>query len=133
MRMTYRKLLAVFLAAVVLAACATLPEQRPDDEALRDAAENYWRLILSADYERTYALEDRQDLPPFKDYLDKVKAMTKFRIVGHSIGKVSIEGNEGTVGVEMNVMAPGLQTPVKQFFNDRWRYTKGKWLHVLFK
>ncbi len=134
MRRSCRDLLAVFFLAALLGSCATtIQEQRADAESLRTAAENYWNLRLTEDYERTYALEDRQDLPPFKDYRNKVSAMMRLKIVAHSIEKVDVEGNEGTVGVEVSVRLPGPQTPVGQFFSDRWTYKDGKWLHVLHK
>ena len=131
MRTWCQGLLALLLLAAFLGSCATIPEQRPDNESLRIVAENYWRLRMADDYERTYVLEGREDLPPFKDYLDKVRAMKKFTIVSYSIGKVSVDGTAGTVEVELNIMLPAQPKPIKQIVYDRWTYKEGKWLHLL--
>jgi hypothetical protein len=131
MRREYQVLLAVVFLTAFVASCATVPEQKPDNESLRVAAESYWQARMNDDYKRTYALEEREGLPPFEEYLDKVRAMKRLNIESLTVGKVRVDGTSGEVEIDMKVMLPGMSAPLKQFFNDRWIYKRDRWRHLL--
>ncbi len=121
----------IFLCILLFAGCATTPTKADIEQSLRERAEAYWKLRMADKYEETYEMEYKEGLPPFAEYLDKVRAMKKIHIVGHSIKSIKTDGQNGTVEVEIRFILPITTKPFKQTLPDLWVYERGKWRHQL--
>lgn len=127
---------AFFLALLVVMTlcffngCATIPKAEDPKASLRSAAGEYWKLRMEDKYEDTYKMEDREGLPPFEYYRQKVLLMKKFSILSYSVKDVSIDGDKGTVTVQFDVMFPNIPKALPQILYDAWVLRNGKWRHV---
>ncbi|HUO76579.1 MAG TPA: hypothetical protein VMU21_03290 [Thermodesulfovibrionales bacterium] len=110
--------------------CATIPEQGDLKASLKESAEKYWKMRMDEKYEDTYKMEDKEGLPPFEAYLQKVKAMRRFAVAKYTITNESVEGEKGTVTVYLEVMLSAPR-PIPSGFGDAWIYRNGRWRHVL--
>lgn len=100
------------------------------NEALKNAATNYWKLRMEDRYEETYKMEDKEGLPPFQNYIFTASAMKKFNVVSHTIRDVHAEKNSGTVTVEISFIMPPVSKPFKKIIEDKWVYSGGEWRHI---
>lgn len=123
---------ALILLIALLPGCATtMPTQEEMQKSLLTTAELYWKLRMQENYEAIYKMEDSEDLPPFAQYVGKVRAMRRLYIVSHEVTKAVAEGDKGTVDLDFQLMLPQVSKPVRQPLREQWVFKKGKWLHKL--
>jgi hypothetical protein len=121
-------IVAVF--AVLFLGCATMPKEADLKEALKTAADRYWKLRLDEKAEDTYKMEVEQGLPPFEKYRQLATAMKKLDITSISVKAVSVKGDKGDVDLEWSYMLPKVPKPFHQIIKDRWIYKDGRWQHL---
>lgn len=120
----------VLCLVLLFSGCATVHTENDLRESLREGAMAYWKLRMADKYEETYQMESGEGLLPFIEYLDRVRAMKKFNIVSHSVKGIKIDGQKGTVEVEISFLMPVTTKPFKQVLWDEWRYEGGRWRHL---
>lgn len=116
---------------IIMSGCATIPKEADLRESLRTAAVDYWKLRMAGEYEKTYAMEDREGLSLFKDYVPKAMAIKRMNIISHSIKDINIEGTKGFVDVEFSFTLPPVSKPFKEVIKDQWIFRNGKWFHIM--
>ncbi len=131
MKSESRRLILVSLlcALVLLPACATVGKESDPAGSLSTIAAEYWKMRMEDKYEKTYAMEDREGLPPFEEYRNRVMAMKRIYIVSHRIKDVKTEGSGGTVEVEFSFLLAQTTKPFHQIVTDLWIYRGGEWRH----
>ncbi|MCX7914496.1 MAG: hypothetical protein N2511_07925 [Thermodesulfovibrionales bacterium] len=122
-----------FLSFSVFLSCASVSQKAIKDptELLKETATDYWRLRMADRYEDTYKMEYKEGLPPYSEYLNQVKAIKRFSIVGHSLKNFSVENEKGVVDIEFSFILPPVTKPLTQTIKDEWIYVNGKWYHKL--
>lgn len=121
----------VIIVLLVTAGCASAPKTLDPQNSLRHSAELYWKLRMADRYEETYKMEKSEGLPPYSEYLNKVKGMKRLNIDSCTVRDVQVEDGKGTVEVEVALRLPEVRKPVSQTIKDRWIYREGEWLHEL--
>jgi hypothetical protein len=126
--------LLLVLTLLFAAGCATIPKAEDMSASLRNIAEDYWNKRMEEKYEDTYRMEEKEGLPSFENYRNKVMRMKKIEIKSHSVRDLSVTGDKGTVNVQFDMKPPGLPFAIKsipQIIKDSWVFKNGKWRHIL--
>ncbi len=127
-----REWIFIFCIVPLLWSCATIHTEPVTGETLREKAETYWKLREEKKYDAAYKMEDTEGLPPFADYLGKVREMKKVVIQSRTVKDAAVlDDGKGIVNLQLTYLLPPVSKPFTQITKDHWVYRNGAWLHVL--
>jgi hypothetical protein len=110
--------------------CASAQKRSDQNASLGDLAEQYWtKRLVEKDYKFTYDMELEKGSLSFSEYLQKVKAGEKFKVLSVKIREVTIEDDRGIIYLIVECIMPFLPKGYNQMLQDLWLYRSNKWKH----
>lgn len=124
----------LFFCLILLFIYACESKMADPEGTLRKQAEQYWtERLINKDYEYTYKEEFKDGLPPFSEYEKSLKFVTKFGVSSVRVEKIKIEGDQGTVTLQVACQLPRVPKAVDVPLGDRWVMKGNQWKHILEK
>ncbi len=121
--------LLIFALLFINYGCATVHEK--NEEFLRSIAEEYWKLRIEGDFNKSYKLEYKENLPAFEAYKNIATGILKVGIKNFKLSNLRIEKETALIDVEFNFSLPGIGKTSRDILTDKWIYENGKWWHIM--
>lgn len=121
--------LVILVLLYITCGCATVNEK--NEESLRTVAEEYWKLRIEGNFDKSYKLEYKKDLLSFEDYKNIAVGILKASVKKFRLNEIRIEGENALIDVEFYFLLPGVSKLSKDILTDKWIYKNGKWWHIL--
>ena len=120
----------IAMCVMFLLGCASAQKRSDQDASLGDLAEQYWtKRLVEKDYKFTYDMELEKGSLSFSEYLQKVRAGEKFKVLSVKTKEVTIEDDRGIIYLTVECITPFLPKPYAQTLQDLWLYRSNKWKH----
>ena len=101
---------------------------------LRNQAQQYWtERLVNGNYEYTYKKELKEGLPPFSEYEKNLNPISQFGVSSVRVEKVTVEGDKGSVILQVACRIPRIPKEVDVPLGDRWIIKGNQWKHILAK
>ena len=121
--------LCIVTCLMFLLGCASAQKRSDQDASLGDLAEQYWtKRLVEKDYKFTYDMELEKGSLSFSEYLQKVRAGEKFKVLSVKTKEVTIEDDRGIIYLTVECIMPFLPKG-NQMLQDLWLYRSNKWKH----
>ena len=120
----------IAMCVMFLLGCASAQKRSDQDASLGDLAEQYWtKRLVEKDYKFTYDMELEKGSLSFSEYLQKVRAGEKFKVLSVKTKEVAIEDDRGIIYLTVECIMPFLPKGYNQTLQDLWLYRSNKWKH----
>ena len=120
----------IAMCVMFLLGCASAQKRSDQDASLGDLAEQYWtKRLVEKDYKFTYNMELEKGSLSFSEYLQKVKAGEKFKVLSVKTKEVTIEDDRGSIYLTVECIMPFLPKGYNYMLQDLWLYRSNKWKH----
>jgi len=121
-----------FLPLFLLMILACESKMTDPGGTLKEQAKRYWtERLVNNDYQYTYKEELKEGLPIFATYEKNLRVISRFGVSSVKVEKVKIEGDQGTVTLQVACRFPGISKEIDVPLGDRWVIKGNQWKHLL--